>query len=50
MAAGLDVTPLMTHSFGIDEAETALQIAADQASGSRTVMLLDATPREQESN
>ena len=31
MAAGLDVTPLMTHTFGIDEAETALQIAADPA-------------------
>ena len=45
MAAGLDVTPLMTHSFDIDRAETALQTAADPASGSSKVMLrLDAAP------
>jgi len=44
MAAGLDVTPLMTHSFGIDEAATALQTAADPAAGSSKVKLrLDAT-------
>ena len=47
MAAGLDVTPLMTHTFGIDEAEIALQTAADPASGSSKVMLrLDATENE----
>ena len=45
MAAGLDVTPLMTHSFDIGQAETALQTAADPASGSSKVMLrLDAAP------
>ena len=44
MAAGLDVSPLMTHSFNIDEAEAALQTAADTTSGSSKVMLrLDAT-------
>ena len=39
MAAGLDVTPLMTHTFGIDEAVTAMQVAGDPASGSSKVML-----------
>ena len=39
MAAGLDVTPLMTHSFDIDDAETAMQVAADPSSGSSKVML-----------
>ena len=39
MAAGLDVTPLMTHTFGIDEVTTAMQVAADPASGSGKVML-----------
>ena len=40
--------PLMTHSYGIDDAETALQVAADPGSGSSKVMLrLDsATPHE----
>lgn len=39
MAAGLDVTPLMTHEFGIDDALTALQVAADRSTGSSKVML-----------
>jgi L-idonate 5-dehydrogenase len=39
LADGLDVTPLMTHSYGIDDAETALQVAADPGSGSSKVML-----------
>lgn len=39
LADGLDVSPLMTHSFGIDDAETALQVAADPGSGSSKVML-----------
>jgi L-idonate 5-dehydrogenase len=39
MAAGLDVTPLMTHEFGIDDALTALQVAGDRSSGSSKVML-----------
>jgi L-idonate 5-dehydrogenase len=39
MAAGLDVTPLMTHTFGIDDAVRAMQVAADPASGSSKVML-----------
>ena len=29
MAEGLDVSPLITHTFGIEEAETAMQVAAD---------------------
>lgn len=44
MAAGLDVGPLMTHSYDLDDAETALQVAADPTSGSGKVMLrLDPT-------
>lgn len=39
LADGLDVTPLMTHSFGIEDAETALRVAADPGSGSSKVML-----------
>jgi L-idonate 5-dehydrogenase len=39
MAAGLDVTPLMTHTFDIDDAETAMQVAGDPSSGSSKVML-----------
>jgi L-idonate 5-dehydrogenase len=39
MAAGLDVTPLMTHELGIDDAVTAMQVAADRGSGSSKVML-----------
>jgi len=39
MAAGLNVTPLMTHTFGIDDAVTAMQVAGDPTSGSSKVML-----------
>jgi L-idonate 5-dehydrogenase len=39
MAAGLDVSPLMTHSFGIDDAAAAMGVAADRSSGSSKVML-----------
>jgi L-idonate 5-dehydrogenase len=39
LAHGLDVTPLMTHSYDIDDAETALQVAADPSSASSKVML-----------
>ncbi|PDP84683.1 L-idonate 5-dehydrogenase [Glycomyces fuscus] len=39
MAAGLDVTPLMTHSFPVGEAHEAMRTAADPASGSSKVML-----------
>ena len=45
MAAGLDVTPLITHSFGIDDAASAMQVAADRSSGSSKVLLrLDEHP------
>src|SRR6476620_10254752 len=39
LAAGLNVTPLMTHTFGIDDAVTAMQVAGDPTSGSSKVML-----------
>lgn len=39
MAAGLDLTPLMTHTFPVQEAERAVRTAADPASGSSKVML-----------
>ncbi|MGI3779436.1 MAG: L-idonate 5-dehydrogenase [Janthinobacterium lividum] len=39
MAAGLDVSPLMTHEFGIDDAQTAMRVAGDPSSGSSKVML-----------
>jgi L-idonate 5-dehydrogenase len=39
MAAGLDVSPVMTHEFGIDDALAALQVAGDRSSGSSKVML-----------
>jgi L-idonate 5-dehydrogenase len=39
MAAGLDVTPVITHSFDIDEAEAAMRVAGDPSSGSSKVML-----------
>ena len=39
MAEGLDVSPLITHTFGIEEAETAMQVAADPSSGSSKVLL-----------
>ncbi|MER7394541.1 L-idonate 5-dehydrogenase [Streptomyces sp. NPDC000151] len=42
---GLDVSPVITHRFGIDRAAEALAVAADRTSGSSKVMLrLDATP------
>jgi L-idonate 5-dehydrogenase len=39
MRDGLDVNPLITHSFGIGHAAEALATAADPASGSSKVML-----------
>ena len=39
MSAGLDVTPVITHAFDIDDAAQAMQVAADPASGSSKVML-----------
>ncbi|MFC3997310.1 L-idonate 5-dehydrogenase [Nocardiopsis sediminis] len=39
LATGLDLTPLMTHAFGLDDAEAAMCTAADPASGSSKVML-----------
>ncbi|MFD7511799.1 L-idonate 5-dehydrogenase [Streptomyces sp. NPDC059853] len=42
---GLDVSPVISHRFGIDEAPTALAVAADPATGSGKVMLRLAEPR-----
>jgi L-idonate 5-dehydrogenase len=39
LADGLDVTPLITHRFPLEEAERALSVAADRTSGSSKVML-----------
>jgi L-idonate 5-dehydrogenase len=39
MANGLDVSPVITHKFGIDQAEEAMRVSADPASGSSKVML-----------
>ncbi len=39
MADGLDVEPLLTHSFEIEDALEAFETAADRASGSSKVML-----------
>ena len=39
LAAGVDVDPLMTHVFGLAEAEEAMRVAADRNSGSSKVML-----------
>ncbi len=39
MAQGLDVSPLMTHVFDLDEAAAAMQVAGDPDSGSSKVML-----------
>ena len=39
MRDGLDVSPLITHRFGIEQAEQALAVAADRSSGSSKVML-----------
>ncbi|MFI8997300.1 L-idonate 5-dehydrogenase [Streptomyces sp. NPDC053542] len=45
MQQGLDVSPVITHRFGIDRAAEALAVAADRSSGSSKVMLrLAATP------
>jgi L-idonate 5-dehydrogenase len=39
MQAGLDVGPLITHAFKIDQAAEAMAVAADRASASSKVML-----------
>jgi L-idonate 5-dehydrogenase len=39
MGQGLDVTPLITHTFPLTEAEQAIRTAADPAAGSSKVML-----------
>jgi L-idonate 5-dehydrogenase len=39
MHDGLDVSPLITHRFGLDRAAEALAVAADPTSGSSKVML-----------
>lgn len=39
MAQGLDVEPLLTHTFPIDEAQQAFEVAADRSTGSSKVML-----------
>lgn len=39
MAAGLDVSPLITHRFGLAEADQAMRTAADRSTGSSKVML-----------
>jgi hypothetical protein len=44
MADGLDVSPVITHKFGIDQAEEAMRTSADPASGSSKVMLRLTTP------
>ena len=36
---GIDVTPLITHTFGIDDAVAALTVAGDRAGGSSKVLL-----------
>lgn len=39
MAVGLDVSPVMTHEFPIDDAVAAFETAADHSTGSAKVML-----------
>ncbi|MFC7406550.1 L-idonate 5-dehydrogenase [Georgenia alba] len=39
MGAGLDVSPVITHEFDLDQAGEALAVAADRASGASKVML-----------
>lgn len=39
MAHGLDVEPILTHEFDIDDAEEAFETAADRATGSSKVLL-----------
>jgi L-idonate 5-dehydrogenase len=47
MAKGLNLEPVMTHVFGIDDADEALRTAADRSTGSSKVMLkLSPSPEE----
>lgn len=39
MANGMDISPLLTHEFPIDQAQQAFEIAADRNSGSSKVLL-----------
>ncbi|MDI3403407.1 L-idonate 5-dehydrogenase [Streptomyces cavernicola] len=39
MESGVDVSPLMTHRFALDDAQEAFAVAADRDSGSSKVML-----------
>jgi L-idonate 5-dehydrogenase len=39
MSYGLDVSPLITHTFALDQAAIALAVAADRDSGSSKVMI-----------
>lgn len=39
MAAGLDVSPVITHTFGIDQAAEAMRVFGDPTAGSSKVML-----------
>lgn len=39
MANGLDISPVMTHEFPIDQALEAFQVAADRSTGSSKVLL-----------
>lgn len=39
MASGVDVTPLITHEFGIEQAAEAFAVAADRSTGSSKVLL-----------
>ncbi|MFC8922100.1 L-idonate 5-dehydrogenase [Cellulosimicrobium sp. NPDC057127] len=39
MAAGLDVSPVVTHTFDLDDAEKALEVAGDRSTGSSKVLL-----------
>ncbi|GAA2722983.1 L-idonate 5-dehydrogenase [Cellulomonas aerilata] len=39
LAAGLDVDPLMTHTFDLDDAAEAMRVAGDRSTGSSKVML-----------
>ena len=39
MRDGLDVSPVITHRFALEEAEQALAVAGDRSTGSSKVML-----------
>ena len=39
MAEGLDVTPVVTHTFPLAAAEEAMRVAADRTTGSSKVLL-----------